>query len=267
MAHGSSTRQNTRADSAVFLATFGAAWLALDRLGTSPPEPASALVALGAAGSIVIMGEAFMSRPSPRRLMERIGLQSATARAVAAALVVGGAVIATYVSGAALLGVHLDLRSHWRSTLVAALLFHGVGEELVWRGFVFGHFRRTHSQRRAVLLSLPLIALTHVPIIIGSGWLVGTLAVTTAASTCVPFSYLYQRGGRSIWPPAIVHGAIGTWQIFERTYPVQYQLVILVAGIVVPVSALFFGERFFTTAAPRLGRRHRRIATAMHAKS
>jgi hypothetical protein len=63
--------------------------------------------------------------------------------------------------------------------------------------------------------STPVIAATPVPIIIGSGWLVGALAVFT----CLPLSYLYERGGGTIRPPAIVHGLIGTWQVVERTYP------------------------------------------------
>jgi hypothetical protein len=33
---------------------------------------------------------------------------------------------------------------------------------------------------------------------------------------------LSERGGGTIWPPAIVYGLIGTWQVVERTYLVQF---------------------------------------------
>jgi hypothetical protein len=45
--------------------------------------------------------------------------------------------------------------------------------------------RRTWTSRPAILRSIPLIAATQVPIIIGSGWLVGALAVVTVAVTCL----------------------------------------------------------------------------------
>jgi hypothetical protein len=122
--------------------------------------------------------------------------------------------------------------------LIGLLLFHGVAEELVWRGFAFGHLRRKFTFRRAVAGSMPLIAITHLPIVIGSGALVGGLAMTTAAITCLPLANLYERGGRTIWAAAILHGLIGTWQLFERSYPPSFQLVILAATMVVPLAVM-----------------------------
>jgi hypothetical protein len=78
---------------------------------------------------------------------------------------------------------------------------------------------------------------------------VGTLAVIAAAATCVPLAYLAERGGATIWPPAVLHGLIGTWQIYERTYPVQFKLVILIATALVPLSA----SRSVTATSTRPG--------------
>jgi hypothetical protein len=87
---------------------------------------------------------------------------------------------------------------------------------------------------------MPLIALTHVPIILGNGLAVGGLAVVTAIVTCLPLAHLYDRGGRTVWAPAIVHGLIGTWQLFERTFPVEFSVLILAGSIVTPLLAFAF---------------------------
>ena len=70
----------------------------------------------------------------------------------------------------------------------------------------------------------------------------------SAIVTCLPLAHLYDRGGRTIWAPAIVHGLIGTWQLFERTFPVEFSLLILVGSIVTPLAAFAFGDRFFGRA-------------------
>jgi membrane protease YdiL (CAAX protease family) len=229
--------------------TFLVAWLVLDRLVTAPPTTFSSLIALLAATTVLVGAERFISGSSWHEIVSRIGVVRPAVRAVVAATLVGGAVVATFVIGAAAFGIDLDLRSNWPAVLIGALLFHGVAEEMVWRGYVYGHFRRTATFKRAVLRSMPLIALTHVPIIAGEGLGVGALAVLTASVTCLPLANLYDRGGRTIWAPAIVHGSIGTWQLFERTFPVQFSLLILVGSIVTPLTAFAFGDGFYSRTA------------------
>lgn len=233
-----------------FAVTFLAAWFALDRLATSPPTPFSALLAFAAAGVVLAIGELAVFHTPARNLIRTLGLNPTNGRALFAAAVVGAGVLVTYLGGAAALGVDLELRDNWPMVLVGLLLFHGVAEELVWRGLVFGHLRRQFTFRRAVAWSMPWIALTHLPIVVGSGWLVGGLAMTSAAITCLPLAHLWERGGRTIWAAAVLHGLIGTWQLFERSYPPTYQLVILTASIVVPLAAFAFGDRFFAPNLP-----------------
>jgi hypothetical protein len=101
-----------------------------------------------------------------------------------------------------------------------------------------------------VWLSVPLIASTHVPILLTEGPLVGLLAVGSAAVTCVPLAYLWEIGGRTVWAPALLHGAIGGWQVFERSYPPTFSVVVLVASIGVPLVVLAFGDRFLGGSLP-----------------
>jgi membrane protease YdiL (CAAX protease family) len=238
----------------MFLATFLSAWFALDRLVTSPVVLSSATLALAASGSIVLVSERLATGLPLTELLRRSGLRRPVAKAAIAAVAVGGIVVATYLGGAAALGIDLAVRSNWPTVLGGALVFHGIAEELVWRGYVYGSFRRRATARRAIARSMPLIALTHVPIIIGNGLAIGSLAVLSAAVTCLPLAHLYDRGGRSIWPPAILHFLIGTWQLFERTYPVEFSMVVLLGSIVAPLATFLFGDRFFATGRDRSGR-------------
>lgn len=235
-----------------FAIIFLASWFALDRLGTSPPAPLSALLAIAAAGLVLAVGELAVLRTPARDLPRILGLNRTNGRALLAAGVVGTGVLLAYLGGAALLQVDLTLRANWPSVLIGLLLFHGVAEELVWRGFVFGHLRRESTFRRAVAGSMPLIAITHLPIVIDSGALVGGLAMATAAITCLPLAHLYERAGQTIWAAAILHGLIGTWQLFERSYPPSFQLVILIATMVVPLAVIAFPDRFLAPMRSRL---------------
>jgi hypothetical protein len=234
----------------VFLVTFGVAWVTLDRLVTSPPTVVSATVSLAAAAVVLVVGELVLSHTAPRDLVRRLGLGRPTIRALAAAALVGGAVFATYVVLAAVLGIDVVLRDNWPAVLAGSLLFHGVAEELVWRGYAFGHLRRTATFRRAVVRVVPLLALTHVPIMVTAGVGVGALAVVSAAVTCVPLATLWERGGGTIWAPAMLHGLIGTWQLFERSYGAAFHLVILLTSIGVPLGACAFGDRWYRASAP-----------------
>jgi membrane protease YdiL (CAAX protease family) len=142
--------------------------------------------------------------------------------------------------------IDVELRSNWPAVLAGSLLFHGVAEELVWRGFVFGHLRHTATFRRAVVRTIPLIALTHVPIMVTTGVGVGALAVVSAAVTCLPLAMLWERGGRTIRAPALLHGLIGTWQLFDRdTYGAEFNVLIVSTSILVPLAVCAFGPRWY----------------------
>lgn len=144
-----------------------------------------------------------------------------------------------------MLGIDLEVRANWPTVFLGVLLFHGLAEELVWRGYAFGYLRRRHRFWAAIAWSVPLIALTHVPIIAGNGVAIGAVAVLTAAVTCLPFAYLWERSGRTVWAPAILHGLQGTWQLFDRTYSNEFSVLILGASLVVPLSAFLFRPSFF----------------------
>lgn len=231
-----------------FLVTFGLAWLALDRLVSSPLTTGSAVLALTVAGSVLAVDQIVVGHRSGRDAIVRLGLGRPDGRALLAAIAVGAAFAVVAFGTAGLLGIAPPLRSNWPDVLVGVVLFHGIAEELVWRGFALGHLRRTRSFWRAVLASTPLIGATHVPILLHADLGVAILAVLSAIVTCLPFAYLWERGQRTIWAPAILHAVIGTWQLFERRPDPTFSMLVVTASILVPLSAFAFGDRYFGRA-------------------
>jgi membrane protease YdiL (CAAX protease family) len=169
-------------------------------------------------------------------------------RALAVAALVSLAIVGGQLLAAAAIGAPLRLPADWPAVLIGVLLFHGLAEELVWRGFAFAHLRQGRTFRRAVLLSMPLIALTHLPVVVGSGVAVGAAAILVAAVTCLPLAHLWERGGRTLWAPALVHAAVDAFKLFEPTGEPAFTLALAAVGLLVPLLALAFGDRFFGTA-------------------
>jgi membrane protease YdiL (CAAX protease family) len=89
--------------------------------------------------------------------------------------------------------------------LGGVILVNGITEESIHRGFVFGHLRRRLSFARAATISAMLFAAQHLHIIAISGWLVGLASVVLAALLSWPLARAFERGGRSIVGPAILH--------------------------------------------------------------
>ncbi len=235
----------------VFGATFLVAWWLLDRFGTPVPGPGSAASALAAAAIVLGLGQR-AAGTGWAQVPAALGLQRPAAHAVALAGLVGGLYLTVLPFGANALGATLEVRENWPAVLVGVLLFHGLAEELVWRGYVFARLREQRSFAAAVWWSVPLIALTHTPMVVTDGWLVGALATLTAAITCWPLAYLWERGGLTVWAPALLHALIGTWQLFERTYPLTFSVLVLVSSITVPLLVF--------SPAVRHTRRRRRIS-------
>jgi hypothetical protein len=91
---------------------------------------------------------------------------------------------------------------------------------------------------------MPLLALTHVPIVLSSGLLVGIVAMIVAAVTTLPFAYLYELGGRTIWAPALVHAAIDVFRALtvDPADTVVFSLYVSAIALVVPLVAFPLGR-------------------------
>jgi membrane protease YdiL (CAAX protease family) len=144
-----------------------------------------------------------------------------------------------------MIGYTAALRPDWPWLLVGIFAFHGIAEEVVWRGYAFRRLRAGRSFGRAVVLTMPLIAATHVPVVVTSGPVVGAAAMLVAAVTTLPFAYLYEIGRNTIWAPAIVHAAIDTFKlvVIPDSALTTFSLLLSAFSLGVPLLALAVPRR------------------------
>jgi membrane protease YdiL (CAAX protease family) len=99
----------------------------------------------------------------------------------------------------------IQLQPDWLALLVGVILVNGITEEVIHRGFVFGHLQQEHSFVRAATLSALLFAAQHLYLIFSIGWISGLASVVLAALLAFPLAYIFARGGNSLGGPAILH--------------------------------------------------------------
>jgi membrane protease YdiL (CAAX protease family) len=135
-------------------------------------------------------------------------------------------------------GVGVGLRSDWFNLLVGVVLVNGVTEEAIHRGFAFGHLRQGRSFAAAATLSAIVFAAQHLYIIPTSGWTVGVASVLLAVLLTYPMAFMFERGGRSIVGPAVLHtSANAPVSVFEL--PQDFLPTALVPHMVVVLVSLY----------------------------
>jgi membrane protease YdiL (CAAX protease family) len=121
----------------------------------------------------------------------------------------------------------------------------GVAEEVLFRGYLYGRLRRGRSFWRAARLSmLPFVAV-HLLLFLTMPWSVALAALVLSVVLSFPFARLFELGGNTIWPPAILHfvvqGAIKVVEIPDDAAP-WFPLVWMAASALLPLLA-FVGRR------------------------
>lgn len=223
-----------------FLCGFAAIWCALHLLGAGALSPARGVAAFLVVVIVAACVERLLFGSLPGQLVNRLGLGRPTAAALSIALTVSAACLAVYPLLTLLTGDVADLREDWPWLLAGLFAYNGLAEELGWRAYAFGRLRQGRSFRRAAVLTMPLIAATHLPIVATSGPLVGIGAMLVAAVTTVPFARLYEHGRRTIWAPATLHTAIDSFKLV--TLPDEatatFSLLLIGVSLIVPLAVL-----------------------------
>ena len=198
------------------------------------------LAILGAVLAAGLAVERVLYGIGPREALRGLGFARPTGRALLAAAVVGALVQLVYPATVAITGAEPELRPGWPWLLVGIFAFHGLAEELVWRGYAYRRLRVGRSFGAAVGWTMPLVAVAHLPIVITSGPLVGAAALIVAAVTAVPLAYLFDIGRATIWAPAVLHTAIDSFKlvVVPAAALTTFSLLLAAISIVVPLLVL-----------------------------
>jgi membrane protease YdiL (CAAX protease family) len=223
-----------------FLAGFAVLCAVL--LGTSAVDATGrwGLAILAAVLLTAVVVERVRHPSSVPDVLRRVGLGRPGGRALAVAAAVSGLVVLVFPVTAAVSGTVIALRPDWPWLVLGVFAFHGLAEELVWRGYAFRRLREGRSFRAATVATMPLIAAAHVPIVVTLGPAVGLGAMAVAAVTSVPLAYLYETGRRTVWAPALVHTAIDTFKlvVIPAAALPTFSVLIIVVSLTVPLLAL-----------------------------
>jgi len=189
---------------------FVLGWFVLDRVATrmhSLYGEAGSFVA-AATVSLLILVEMALFGEAPKAIPRVLGLTLPAARGLGVAVALSLPLLAFYPIFAAVTDSELVLRPGWLWLLPGLFLQGGVAEETLFRGYLFGHLRRTRPFWRAALLSMPPFLVVHLMMFTYMDAAVATAATLLAISISFPLARLYDLAGRTIWAPAIVHFVI-----------------------------------------------------------
>ena len=237
-----------------FLFGFFAIWGALYASGAAGGgSVAYGLLALTITVAVAALWEHFVFATPARALLDSLGFGRPTGRSLVAGAVVSAAVLTFYPAYVLVSGTDLTLRSNWLWLAVGLFAYHGLAEELAWRGYAFRRLRRGRTFAAAIRRTIPLIAITHLPIVITNGLAVGLFAIAVAAVTCLPFGYLWERGGQTIWAAAMLHASIDAFKLFEipgGEAGLVFSISLAMVSMLVPLGVLVVGDRFFGREPP-----------------
>jgi hypothetical protein len=237
------TRQPVRGSLwARFLVGFLVIWGVLAGITEIDASGRIGLLVLAATMLAAVLVEVLLFGTPRDRVLATLGFRRPRGRPMLAAAVVSVIVLGVYPLLTAVTGETVVLRDDWAWLLIGLFALHGLAEELAWRGYTFARLRAGRTFARAVWLTMPLLAATHVPVIADNGIAVGVGAIIVAAVTTLPFAYLYETSGHTVWAPALLHTAIDSFKLVEipdeATTAFSMLLVIVSLGVPMLVFAL-----------------------------
>jgi membrane protease YdiL (CAAX protease family) len=160
-------------------------------------------------GAMVVLGTLLLQRvlfgQSPAVAIHWLGLTRTTTSGLGAAGTVGALLALIIPFYAWIVGASVAGYPGWLALLPGLFAQAGVAEEVLFRGYLFGHAREHRPFWPAVLFAMGPFVAVHLLLFLTLPWALALASVALAAATTPPLAYLYELGGRSIWPPALVH--------------------------------------------------------------
>jgi membrane protease YdiL (CAAX protease family) len=193
-----------------------------------------------------LTAERLLFSPTWRQAWQAVGFVPVRRPAVVVALLVSLPMWLFLPLLAWLQNTPINLRPDWPTLLLGVILVNGIAEEVLHRGFVFGHLQQDHSFVRAATLSALLFAGQHLYLVFSIGWTAGLASVVLAALLAFPLAYSFARGGNSLGGPVILHTSSNAPMIilalppsFVASILVPYMGVVLVSNYLVFVLYRF----------------------------
>jgi membrane protease YdiL (CAAX protease family) len=192
-------------------------WLVLDRaaawLGSLRGEAGLLVCAIVIVTALGV--ERLLFRTAFRQGAKRLGLGYPNPRVMLVTLGISLLMLTFYPLFSFVTGAPVSLRSDWLWLALGLFAQHGIAEELLFRGFTFGHLREGRTFWRAAFLSLIPFVAVHLPLLVSLDLPLALASIGLAVATSFPFAYLFDRGYKTIWAPALLHFITHTIKLVE----------------------------------------------------
>ena len=131
-------------------------------------------------------------------------------------------------------------RDGWWTLLPGLFAQAGIAEEVLFRGWLYGHVRSGRSFWRAATLSLFPFAAIHLVLFVTLPAPIAAASLALSVVLSFPLAWLYELGGGTIWGPAILHATVqGTVKIIEprESGTALFAIIWMAASAVIPLLA------------------------------
>ena len=191
-------------------------------------------------GTLVVAATAavdrFLLRRHNRAALRHLGLGMPSAKGVLGALGVAFLLWMVALLFVRARGLHFTLYPSWISLLPGLFSQAGIAEEVLFRGYLFGHVRvgRTFWQAAAVSM-LPFVSV-HLVLFLSMPWPIALASVLLAVFISFPLARLFELGRNTIWGPALLHFVVqGTLKVVVFPHGAEsFALVWMAASATVP---------------------------------
>ena len=137
--------------------------------------------------------------------LERLGFGAPRWRGVLAAGGAGALLLLVFPGSQALTETSFEMYPGWGRLLPGLFAQAGIAEEVLFRGYLFGHVREGRPFWRAATVSCAPFVAVHLFMFLTLPWPIALASVLLAAILSFPLAYLFELGGRTIWAPAFLH--------------------------------------------------------------
>jgi membrane protease YdiL (CAAX protease family) len=210
----------------------------------------------GAAGLLVcalvfvttLLVERLLFKTGVRRAAQRLGLGYPDSRAMGLALLISLVLLAFYPLFSLVTGAQVSLRGDWLWLALGLFAQHGLAEELLFRGFAFGHLREGRGFWRATWLSMVPFVTVHLLLLTSLSLPLALASIGLAIASSLPLAFLFDRAHQTIWAPALVHFAIHTIKLVDipEALYTPAALAWMAICVAVPYLVFAFPQRLLT---------------------
>jgi membrane protease YdiL (CAAX protease family) len=228
--------------SASFLVVFSIFQSAAHILGSDRGQ-AGLLIAAIVIGALMLVERALYHTP-PFAALRGLGLGWPCGRGLATALILSALLVLAIPAYAWLRGASTIPYPGWMWLIPGLFAQGGIAEEALFRGYLFRRFHAGRTfWRAAVLATIPFV-LAHLYMFAILPWPLALAAVTLSAIIGFPLAHLFELGGSSIWPPALLHFTVqGAIKILEMPGDTLLPILWMAVSATMPWLTFLVGRR------------------------